>query len=688
MNTKTFNTSIKQIQGLQEEMRHIINASQELSPKGDFEDFLTKINETENRLKNQIFQVAVMAMMKSGKSTFINALLGKEFLPMSNVPETAVAVTIRHSNDPKHKEGVLLDSEGVLLAKGKNISQKLIDLNEEKRSKGKDSKHLILKAPLQYLIENNKPLDLTLFEVVDTPGFGEAEVEMLKKNISAVSEDILENIGVIIYLLDYTKLKSGAEHDILGKLQNMRSDLLDRIKDRLFFVINKVDQANHTSLTSEETIDYVVKIFKKDIPKIERTNIMTVSANRALLARLVISETASPKALHDFAKEVFGYKAENKTIEDCKNEADDFLKASKLPDLETTILEHIYQNRGRLLLETLISDLERIIKNFQNTEISTPLGVARGFTAGKSEFKKQKVKMGELQRQIENVKKKFEELNKVKSSKNYVIPSITLSRIFNKYKDAELIPDAFKVIDTLETRVKNKEDAKKLMDRIFEQISSTFRQIQKRLENDIIEEQSKLLNNFEKTARELTLDFQNKVSETLNINLDPLPFSTIEINIDVVKSNFYNLSEILQDAKEETKHREEYWKRGGLCSSGYYASRVVTKQIDVFDIKKDVVKKKIEESVNEMTDYSITGVLGFLRNVVNERINKTVSEFTKIADKYQDVIKREIDEISMGGEKYIEERIKQLEHTEANVNKILDSLKNVKSFIQKEEIKR
>src|SRR5262245_20953246 len=44
----------------------------------------------------QTFQVAVVALCKSGKSTLINALLGAEFLPTTNTPETAGVVRVRH----------------------------------------------------------------------------------------------------------------------------------------------------------------------------------------------------------------------------------------------------------------------------------------------------------------------------------------------------------------------------------------------------------------------------------------------------------------------------------------------------------------------------------------------------------------------------------------------------------------
>ena len=59
-----------------------------------------KINETKNlinQIENKTFTVAVVATVKAGKSTFLNALLGNEYLPTSNVPETSNILYIKHT---------------------------------------------------------------------------------------------------------------------------------------------------------------------------------------------------------------------------------------------------------------------------------------------------------------------------------------------------------------------------------------------------------------------------------------------------------------------------------------------------------------------------------------------------------------------------------------------------------------
>lgn len=44
-----------------------------------------------------------------------------------------------------------------------------------------------------------------------------------------------------MYLLDYTKLKSAEEADLLVKLRSLNAPLFSHLASRLFFVVNKID---------------------------------------------------------------------------------------------------------------------------------------------------------------------------------------------------------------------------------------------------------------------------------------------------------------------------------------------------------------------------------------------------------------------------------------------------------------
>ncbi len=53
-------------------------------------------------------------------------------------------------------------------------------------------------------------------------------------------ERLLEGVDCVLYLLDYTKLKTAEEEGLFRRLRAINPQLVERLSSRLFFVINKV----------------------------------------------------------------------------------------------------------------------------------------------------------------------------------------------------------------------------------------------------------------------------------------------------------------------------------------------------------------------------------------------------------------------------------------------------------------
>lgn len=61
--------------------------------------------------------------------------------------------------------------------------------------------------------------------------------------LSSQVERLLDRVDAAIYLLDYTKLKTAEEAAVLERLKNINPSLVARLCSRLFFAVNKMDQA-------------------------------------------------------------------------------------------------------------------------------------------------------------------------------------------------------------------------------------------------------------------------------------------------------------------------------------------------------------------------------------------------------------------------------------------------------------
>eukprot|EP00198_Chlamydomonas_reinhardtii_P007707 XP_001697044.1 predicted protein [Chlamydomonas reinhardtii] len=100
--------------------------------------------------------------------------------------------------------------------------------------------------------------------LLDTPGPNEAGEEQLKHQV----ERLLEGVDCVLYLLDYTKLKTAEEEGLFRRLRAINPQLVARLSSRLFFIVNKVDACE----TSEG---------------LDPDQVLLLSARNALLARLV-----------------------------------------------------------------------------------------------------------------------------------------------------------------------------------------------------------------------------------------------------------------------------------------------------------------------------------------------------------------------------------------------------------------
>ena len=79
-------------------------------------------------------------------------------------------------------------------------------------------------------------------------------------------ERLLDSVDAAIYLLDYTKLKTAEEAAVLARLKAINPALVARLSCRLFFAVNKMDQAGEgQGLDEEETKDYVAQLVTRQL---------------------------------------------------------------------------------------------------------------------------------------------------------------------------------------------------------------------------------------------------------------------------------------------------------------------------------------------------------------------------------------------------------------------------------------
>ncbi len=113
--------------------------------------------------KNEKFTVAVVGEFSRGKSTFINKLLGKDILPVANMPTTAILTRIRHC-----------ENEGITIFDAKNKVKKKLPLsaaswqNYVADDSGNDPNGVAFVNVKSSWLKSG-------IEIIDTPGAGDLE---------------------------------------------------------------------------------------------------------------------------------------------------------------------------------------------------------------------------------------------------------------------------------------------------------------------------------------------------------------------------------------------------------------------------------------------------------------------------------------------------------------------------------
>ena len=192
-----------------------------------------------------MFTVAVVGEFSRGKSTFINGLLGKDILPVGDLPTTAMLTHIKYNS----KESMIhIDTSGnmISLPPAQESWEGLTADNFGKHDP-EGTVHIGLKQ--RWLGENN-------VEIMDTPGAGDLE----QRRAQLIGEALLGSDGAIITV-------SAASPLSLTEKTFIEERLLTRKTPFLMLVITKLDTIRKKERAS--VVEYIkkkLKSWKMDIP--------------------------------------------------------------------------------------------------------------------------------------------------------------------------------------------------------------------------------------------------------------------------------------------------------------------------------------------------------------------------------------------------------------------------------------
>ncbi|MCK3655399.1 hypothetical protein A4G19_06430 [Pasteurellaceae bacterium Macca] len=247
-------------------------------------------------MSNKIFDVVVIATMRAGKSTLINALIGTELLSSANEATTATITRIHDKDYRTYFSGKAYQKRGRLFKNGKlNINPNERKKNSTRLKKVEKCEKLTKEILSAWnLAENIDCIDIvgnisalnnghSELVIYDTPGPNNSQDD----NHEALTMEVINdgNFGLILYVLNATQL---GVNDDLHLLENIKKSLDKYSHKDIIFLLNKADSLDPQK--GEELSD-VVGRSKKYLTNIgfAEPTIIPISANYALLANKALN---------------------------------------------------------------------------------------------------------------------------------------------------------------------------------------------------------------------------------------------------------------------------------------------------------------------------------------------------------------------------------------------------------------
>jgi GTP-binding protein EngB required for normal cell division len=235
-------------------LREVVNYRGDKTRLQQCDDLMVKLAEDR-------FTLAVLGQFKRGKSSLMNAIIGRELLPVGVLPLTSAITVLRFGP----KERLLITRSDVRLVFPEEYSvERLPEFVTEKENPGnrKHVKTACVEMPVPFLRRG--------LEFVDTPGVGSA----IEAN-TATTLKFLPECDAVLFV---TSVDSPFTRVELEFLENIRQHVR-----KIFFVVNKTDLL--ASSERSDFLDFVRDTIRKQMGT-EDVKVFPVSARLGLESKL------------------------------------------------------------------------------------------------------------------------------------------------------------------------------------------------------------------------------------------------------------------------------------------------------------------------------------------------------------------------------------------------------------------
>ncbi|MCP4804758.1 MAG: dynamin family protein [Proteobacteria bacterium] len=275
------------------------------------------------RTQEQVFRIAVVGEFKRGKSTLINALLGREVLPADVLPCSATLNRVTYGLKPSVKLRFKPDADGNEREETIGIDELeawVTKLTPESEQQAADVREAVVSYPVRYCRDKA--------DIIDTPGLND------DANMTDVTMAVLPTVDAAVLVILAQSPFSNYEADFLNRL--MTHDM-----GRVLFVVNRMDEIRR----AKDKVR-VLDVIRGRIKKAVATRAAELHGEGSAEAAALVAQLGEPR--------IFGVSGADAL--DGKLEDDpDLLARSGFPEFEEALERFLTMERGLVAL-TLLAD--------------------------------------------------------------------------------------------------------------------------------------------------------------------------------------------------------------------------------------------------------------------------------------------------------------------------------------------
>ncbi|MCJ2543697.1 dynamin family protein [Thermostichus vulcanus] len=250
------------------------------------EKFRVDYEEAVARLENPSFRIATIGTTSSGKSTIVNALIGRQIAPIEAQEMSAGILRVKHSEETKlvihETEGSTWETgmwEGLSDQEIYSKVEHVMGAYHQERKKKKNNVEAMVPEVDVYcpILPVRDPSLLNLpkevgVEIYDLPGLKSIQD---RSNLRVIQEQVSKCFSIVS--LDYTQVDDQHRASLLKELKNVVEYLGGRT-DQILFLLNRVDLRTQQDKPLEERIEELQREIQNVLELPDQPHVVPLSA--------------------------------------------------------------------------------------------------------------------------------------------------------------------------------------------------------------------------------------------------------------------------------------------------------------------------------------------------------------------------------------------------------------------------